>query len=88
MHIERPSETHARESFPSRCEERHFLEELGLEYFRDPVDARLDRLLLMPFVWRSLDGARNSACPMPTQFRVEVCDKPRAVSAVMGEGKL
>ena len=30
--------------------------ELGLEYFRDPVDSRLDRLLLMPFVWRSREG--------------------------------
>jgi sterol desaturase/sphingolipid hydroxylase (fatty acid hydroxylase superfamily) len=29
---------------------------LGLEYFRDPVDSRLDRLLLMPFVWRSREG--------------------------------
>jgi hypothetical protein len=62
--------------------------ELGLEYFRDPVDGRLDRLLLMPFVWRSMEGARNSTRPMPAQLRVEVCNKPRAVSAVMGEGKL
>ena len=66
----------------------HETMELGLEYFRDPVDGRLDRLLLMPFVWRSMEGARNSTRPMPAQLRVEVCNKPRAVSAVMGEGKL
>jgi sterol desaturase/sphingolipid hydroxylase (fatty acid hydroxylase superfamily) len=27
--------------------------ELGLEYFRRPIDGRLDRLLLMPFIWTS-----------------------------------
>ena len=26
--------------------------EIGLSYFRDPIDSRIDRLLLMPFSWR------------------------------------
>ncbi|MEN8174457.1 MAG: sterol desaturase family protein [Pseudomonadota bacterium] len=32
--------------------EDHRTIELGLEYFRDPGDSRLDRLLLMPIRWR------------------------------------
>ncbi|MCG6871683.1 MAG: sterol desaturase family protein, partial [Gammaproteobacteria bacterium] len=30
--------------------EKHPSMEIGLEYFREPVDSRLDRLVLMPFV--------------------------------------
>ena len=62
--------------------------ELGLDYFRDPVDGRLDRLLLMPFVWRSREGARASARPVPAELGVEARDNPGAVLAVMGEGEL
>jgi sterol desaturase/sphingolipid hydroxylase (fatty acid hydroxylase superfamily) len=62
--------------------------ELGLEYFRDPVDSRLDRLLLMPFVWRSREGARTSARPEPAEPGIETRDKPGPVFAIMGEGEL
>lgn len=31
----------------------HAKMELGLSYFRTPEDSRLDRLLLMPFVWKT-----------------------------------
>ena len=36
----------------SRAYGDHKTMELGLEYFRDPKDSRIDRLLLMPFIWR------------------------------------
>ena len=62
--------------------------ELGLEYFRDPVDGRLDRLLMMPFVWRSREGTRASARPVAAELGVEARDEPGAVFAVMGEGEL
>jgi len=32
--------------------EAHEHMEIGLSYFRDPVDSRIDRLLLSPFSWR------------------------------------
>ena len=62
--------------------------QLGLEYFRDPVDGRLDRLLLMPFVWRSREQTRTSARPIPAELGVERRDKPRSACAVVGEGEL
>jgi len=62
--------------------------ELGLEYFRDPIDGRLDRLLLMPFVWRSRERSRDSARPVLPELDIEARDKPGAVFAVMGEGEL
>ncbi len=62
--------------------------ELGLEYFRDPIDGRLDRLLLMPFVWRSRERSRDSARPVLRELDIEARDKPGAVFAVMGEGEL
>ena len=62
--------------------------QLGLEYFRDRVDGRLDRLLLMPFLWRSREGRRASARPIPPELGIEAHDKPRAACAVVGEGKL
>jgi sterol desaturase/sphingolipid hydroxylase (fatty acid hydroxylase superfamily) len=36
----------------------HETMELGLGYFRNPIDGRLDRLLLMPFIWRSQEKRR------------------------------
>jgi len=72
----------------SRSYEEQETMELGLEYFRDPVDGRLDRLLLMPFVWRAEEGTRASARPVSTKLGVESLDNPRAALAVMGEGEL
>lgn len=44
--------------------EEHETMELGLTYFRDPADSRLDRLLLMPFVWRARENQpENSGQP-------------------------
>ena len=42
---------HARKDYPPPDAE------LGLEYFRAPTMQRLDRLLLLPLVWRRRDGA-------------------------------
>lgn len=36
----------------------HATMELGLSYFRAPHDSRLDRLLLMPFVWKPREAAK------------------------------
>ncbi len=37
--------------------------QLGLEYFRDPKETSLWRLLLMPFVWRSRERKPNAKLP-------------------------
>ena len=52
MHIERPSETHARESFPSRCEERHFLDS------QKDCELRSDRLTINPRVGSSMSASK------------------------------
>jgi sterol desaturase/sphingolipid hydroxylase (fatty acid hydroxylase superfamily) len=39
--------------------------ELGLDYFRRPEDSRIDRLLLMPFVWKPEHRQDASAQPEP-----------------------
>jgi len=44
----------------------HDTMELGLEYFRDPADSRMDRLLLMPFVWKKKTEKPGSAPPETT----------------------
>jgi len=62
--------------------------ELGLEYFRDPVDSRLDRLLLMPFVWRSREEARPSVRPAAPELSIEAREESGPVWAVMGKGEL
>jgi len=36
----------------NRPYEEHLTMEIGLDYFRRPEDSRIDRLLLMPFVWK------------------------------------
>jgi sterol desaturase/sphingolipid hydroxylase (fatty acid hydroxylase superfamily) len=41
----------------------HETMEIGLEYFRDPADSRIDRLLLMPFRRLESGGARAPATP-------------------------
>lgn len=46
-----------------RSYEAHDNMEIGLEYFRDPADSRIDRLLLMPFVWRKPRTSSNSRQP-------------------------
>jgi sterol desaturase/sphingolipid hydroxylase (fatty acid hydroxylase superfamily) len=59
--------------------------ELGLQYFREPLDGRLDQLLLMPLVWRPRREEAASTAPESPQFGVVSADHPRAVAAVVGE---
>ncbi|OOZ40494.1 hypothetical protein BOW53_07545 [Solemya pervernicosa gill symbiont] len=44
----------------------HEVMEIGLEYFRAPIDGRLDKLLLMPFIWRPEQSASLSREPEAT----------------------
>lgn len=41
----------------------HATMELGLDYFRTPRDSRVDRLLLMPFVWKPGETRETLARP-------------------------
>jgi sterol desaturase/sphingolipid hydroxylase (fatty acid hydroxylase superfamily) len=42
----------------------HASMQLGLEYFRSPEDGRLDRLLLLPFVWKRALAREASVQPV------------------------
>ena len=59
--------------------------DLGLQYFREPLDGRLDRLLLMPLAWRPRRKEPASTAPELPQLGVVTADQSRAPAAVVGE---
>lgn len=69
----------------SRPRVEHKTMQLGLEYFREALDGRVDRLLLMPFVWRSRER-RKSSHPVSSELGVEISQKSSG-SGVVSEGE-